>query len=175
MQPQFSLEQQTAILVHINPRAEKHGEENEPAADLKVQVTESNEHLSLFHPSLRSFLYKEDDSDGQLDGVEPSLTKLRFGTLLERLKFDKSLKGADVVIGFGIGGVSDIELETVDVDGFVCTLMEGGSVQYTFRIKARPTGEQIKKLYEVMGNEITISVTPAIEKQGALGLPVEVA
>lgn len=173
MQSQFQLEEQVATLVHINPRPEKHGEENVPAADLKIEVVDSNELLSMFHPSLRSFLYKADESEGQLEGVE-ALTTLRFGSLLERLRFDKSLKGADVVIGFGLGGASDIELETVDVDSFVCTLMEGGSVSMTFRLKARPTGEQIKKLYEVMGCEITISVTPAVDKQGSLGLPVEV-
>ena len=34
MQPnQFQLEAQRATLVHLNPRAEKHGDENEPAAD----------------------------------------------------------------------------------------------------------------------------------------------
>ncbi|CPI68089.1 Uncharacterised protein [Bordetella pertussis] len=40
-------------------------------------------------------------------------------------------------------------------------------------MKCHPTGEQVKKLHEVLGNEITISVTPAIEKQGALGLNLE--
>lgn len=174
MNAQFQLEEQTAVLLHINPRPEKHGEENVPAADLKIEVTTGNEILSMFHPTLRSFLYKTDESEIQLEGVDPSLTQLRFGTLIERLRLDRSLKGADVNIGFGLGGSSDVELETVDVDSFAATLMEGGSVSVTFRVKARPTGEQIRKLYEVMGNEITISVTPAIEKQGSLGLPTEV-
>lgn len=172
MHPQFQLEQQVATLIHMNPRPEKHGEENVPAADLKIEVKDSNALLSMIHPTLRSFLYKADESEGQIEGVE-ALTVLRFGTLIERLRFDMALKGADVVIGFGLGGVSDIELETVDVDGFSVTLMEGGTVSMTFRVKARPTGEQIKKLYEVMGCQITISVTPAVEKQGSLGLPVE--
>lgn len=173
MHPQFQLEQQVATLIHMNPRPEKHGEENVPAADLKIEVKDSNAILSMIHPTLRNFLYKADESKGQIEGVE-ALTVLRFGTLIERLRFDMALKGADVVIGFGLGGVSDIELETVDVDGFSVTLMEGGTVSMTFRVKARPTGEQIKKLYEVMGCEITISVTPAVDKQGSLGLPVEV-
>ena len=174
MHPQFQLEQQTATLLHINPRPEKHGEENVPAADLKVEVRDGSHLLSMFHPTLRSMLYKADESEGGLDGVEQPLTVLRFGTLIERLRLDLSLKGADVVIGFGLGGVSDISLDTVDVDSFSVTLSEGGTVGMTFRVKARPTGEQIKKLYEVMGCEITVSVTPAVEKQGSLGLPVAV-
>lgn len=169
----FQLEQAKATLAHINPRTEKHGEQDVPAADLKVQMTEGNGILTMFHGSLRSTLYKVDESEGQLEGVE-ALTVRRFGSLIERLRFDHSLKGADVVIGFGTGGVSDIELSTVDVDGFSCELMEGGSVSLTFRIKARPTGDQMKRLYEILGGEIDITVTPAVEKQGSLGLPTEV-
>lgn len=169
----FELHQQTAILRHINPRTEKHGDEDVPAADLKIEIIDNNEMLSMFHPTLRGFLYVAEDADDQLDGMEPRLTRLRFGTLLERLTFDKALKGADVTIDFGVGGSSDIELQTVDVDKFRCTLMEGGSVSLEFRVKAQPTGEQIKKLYEVLGSEITLTVVPAIEKQGSLGLPVE--
>jgi len=169
----FELSQQTAKLLHINPRTERHGDEEVPAADLKIEIIDSNEILSMFHPTLRSFLYVEEDTDDQLEGIEPRLTKLRFSSLLERLTFDTALKGADVTISFGLGGSSDIELQTVDVDKFRCTLMEGGSVGLVFRIKAQPTGEQIKKLYEVLGSEITLTVVPAIEKQGSLGLPVE--
>ncbi|WP_258304812.1 hypothetical protein, partial [Escherichia coli] len=85
-----------------------------------------------------------------LEGVE-ALTVRRFGNLIERLRLDFSLKGADVVIGFGLGGDSDISMDCVDVDSFFVTLMEGGTIGLTFRIKARPSGEQIKKLYEIMG------------------------
>ena len=52
-------------------------------------------------------------------------------------------------------------------------IMEGGSVIITFRVKCHPSGEQVKKLYEVLGNEITISITPAVDKQGSLGLNLE--
>lgn len=170
----FELEKQTATLLHINPRPEMHGEEKKPAADLKIEIIDSNELLSMFHPTLRSFLYKANESEGGLENVEPKLSVLRFGSLIERIRLDMNLKGANVQIGFGLGGQSDIELDTVDVDSFVVTLMEGGTIGLVFRVKARPSGDQIKKLYEVMGREITIDVTPAIEKQGALGLPVEV-
>lgn len=171
MQQQFELVQQRATLIHINPRPEKHGDENVPAADLKIEVTDGNELLSMFHPSFRNFLYKKDESEGQLEGME-HMTVRRFGGLIERLRLDYSLKGAEVTIGFGLGGQSDINFETVDVDSFNVTIMEGGSVGLTFRIKAKPTGEQIKKLYEIMGGEIDVWVKPAEEKQGSLGLPM---
>lgn len=165
----FQLEAAKAKLVHINPRIEKHGDQDVSAADLKIQMTEGNGILSMFHPTLRSMLYEIDNSEGQIEGTE-SLTKRRFGGLIERLRLDHSLKGADVIIGFGLGESSNVDLDTVDVDGFTVELMEGGSVVLSLRIKATPTGEQIKRLYEVLGNEIDITITPAIEKQTSLGL-----
>lgn len=168
----FELETTRAKLIHLNPRPEKHGEENVPACDLKVQVQAGSEILSMIHPTLRAMLYKADEHQGQIDG-ENVPTVRRFGDLIERLRLGVKLVGASVVIGFGLGGASDIDLETVDVDGFSAELMEGGSVILTFRIKATPSGEQMKRLYEVMGGEIDISITPAVEKQGSLGLNLE--
>lgn len=161
----FALEKTRAKLTQINPRTEKHGDQDVPAADLKIQMTDGNGILSHFHPTLRSFLYEKED--GQLEGVE-ALTQRRFGSLIERLRLDHKIIGAEVVIGFGLGGASDICLGPVDVDGFAVELMEGGSVCLTYRVKATPTGEQIKSLYQVLGGEIDITVTPPTDPQGSL-------
>jgi len=164
----MQLIQQTVTLANLNVRPEKHGEENVGGADLKITFTDSNELLSEFHPTLRSFLYKADESQGHLPGQEGALTMRRFGDLVAGFRLKHELKGATVVIGFGLGGSSDIELDTVDVDHYSIELMEGGSVAYSFRVKCNPTGEQVSRLYEVMGGEIDMTVTPAIEKQGQL-------
>lgn len=172
----FSITEQTATLAHINVRTERHGEEPAGAADLKVQYAAGNGTLSEFHPRLRHALYKaeEDPQQGSVDGVQPEPTVRVFGDLIDKIRLKHELVGAKVVIGFGLGGPgSDIELDPADVDGFALTLMEGGTVITSFRVKCHPSGEQIKKLYEVLGNEITISITPAQEKQQSLGLNLE--
>lgn len=170
----FSITEQTATLAHINVRTERHGEEPAGAADLKISFTDSNNVLSEFHPVLRSFLYKQEESPDQGEmPVGDALTVRRFGDLIEKIRLKHELIGASVVIGFGLGGASDIELDTADVDGFAVEMMEGGSVITTFRVKCHPSGEQIKKLSEVLGNDITISITPAVEKQQTLGLNLE--
>lgn len=167
----FSITEQTASLAHINVRTERHGEEPAGAADLKISFTDGNGVLSEFHPVLRSFLYKQEESPDQAEmPVGEALTVRRFGDLIEKLRLKHELVGAKVLIGFGLGDASDIELDPADVDGFAAEIMEGGSVIITFRVKCHPSGEQVKKLYEVLGNEITISVTPAVDKQGSLGL-----
>jgi len=170
----FSITEQTATLAHINVRTERHGEEPAGAADLKISFTDSNNVLSEFHPVLRPFLYKQEESPDQGEmPVGDALTVRRFGDLIEKIRLKHELIGASVVIGFGLGGASDIELDTADVDGFAVEMMEGGSVITTFRVKCHPSGEQVKKLYEVLGNDITISITPAVDKQQTLGLNLE--
>ncbi|WP_063588375.1 hypothetical protein [Achromobacter ruhlandii] len=170
----FSITEQVALLAHINVRTERHGEEPAGAADLKISFTDGNGVLSEFHPVLRSFLYKQEESPDQAEmPVGEALTVRRFGDLIEKLRLKHELVGAKVLIGFGLGGASDIELDPADVDGFAAEIMEGGSVVITFRVKCHPSGEQVKKLYEVLGNEITISITPAVDKQGTLGLNLE--
>jgi len=170
----FSITEQTATLAHINVRTERHGEEPAGAADLKISFTDGNGVLSEFHSALRSWLYKQEESPDQAEmPVGDALTVRRFGDLIEKIRLKHELIGAKVLIGFGLGGASDIELDPADVDGFAAELMEGGSVIITFRVKCHPSGEQVKKLYEVLGNDITISITPAVEKQGSLGLNLE--
>lgn len=170
----FSITEQTATLAHINVRTERHGDEPAGAADLKISFTDSNNVLSEFHPVLRSFLYKQEESPDQGEmPVGDALTVRRFGDLIEKIRLKHELVGASVVIGFGLGGSSDIDLDPADVDGFAVEMMEGGSVVTTFRVKCHPSGEQIKKLYEVLGNDITITITPAVDKQQSLGLTLE--
>ncbi|MBO9333208.1 hypothetical protein GHR37_29215 [Achromobacter xylosoxidans] len=183
----LALEKQTGQFQNFNLRPEKHGDENVPGADLKIQVTASNDILSEFHPSLKASLYRaphpgemdmvdqaeENPAQGSVDGVKPEPTVRVFGDLIEKIRLKHELVGAKVLIDFGLGGDSDIELDTADVDGFAVEMMEGGSVVTTFRVKCHPSGEQVKKLYEVLGNEITISITPAADKQGSLGLNLE--
>lgn len=168
----FSLESQKVTLAHLNVRPENHGDEKVGGADLKIAFTDTNGLLSEFHPRLRHAFYKVDENPAVpgFEDVAQEPTVRVFGDLIGTVRLKHELKGACVVIGFGLGGASDIGFETADVDHFSVDLMEGGSARYGFRVKCNPTGEQIKRLYEVLGGEVDISVTPAVEKQQSLGL-----
>jgi len=170
----FSIQEQTATLAHLNVRTEKHGDKPHGGADIKLSFTASNGLLAEFHPVLRANLYRAEDTPSNQDDIfvagtpgspVESLTVRRFGDLIEGINLKHELKGATVVIGFGLGGASDIDFETVDVSNFHVDLMEGGSCNYSFRVKCSPTGEQIKKLYEVLGGEVTVTVVPPTDKQ----------
>ena len=50
----FSLHNQAAKLMSVNPRAEINGTDHVMAADLKLEIKVSNDLLSEFDPSLKS-------------------------------------------------------------------------------------------------------------------------
>jgi hypothetical protein len=70
---------QTARLTSVNARAEIHGEDRKPAFDLKIEASMANDALIDFHPELRQFLFKKDDTPDLVDQINPdALTALRF-------------------------------------------------------------------------------------------------
>lgn len=171
----FQLETTTAKLMYLNLRDEHHGDQIFTGIDIGIKIVTGNGILSEFHSSLRHFLFIKDEADKQTsiddenDGGQ--LTVLRMGSLIDGLVLNYSLKGAEIVIGFGIGGPSDIQLEAKTVDKFVVKVSEGGTVALTFKISvSKPGSENIKKLSEILGREIDIAVTPAVEKQTNLEL-----
>ena len=54
----FNLTKTSAKLNSFNIRAEKHGEENVPAGDLKLSIKAANTILDIFDPKLREALYQ---------------------------------------------------------------------------------------------------------------------
>ncbi len=82
----FHLDRATATLAHVNLRAEIHGEDKKPAADLKLTITGPNSLLDLFDEKLRGAIYTSPPARDaeELFETEPPLNVLRFpylGTL----------------------------------------------------------------------------------------------
>lgn len=55
----FELNDATAKVVNFNPRAERHGDENKLAGDLKLVVAVSSSVLDYFQKGLRQALYRK--------------------------------------------------------------------------------------------------------------------
>lgn len=160
----FALSKMTATLAHFNARAELHGEERKPAADLKLTITGPNRLLELIDPALREVLYKPapaKDAD-QLFDAEPELALLRFpypGTV----HWSRQEVGRDVEIEWGMDDSSAIRLALCTIDKFAVDPQEGGSVSITFRVRCYPTAEDAEKLFELQTREVTISVREAAQ------------
>lgn len=157
----FELTNQQVRLANVNLRAELHGEDPKPAADLKIEAKLSNDALAQFHPTLKHFLYSKDEEQPDLVSAQDNerVTRLRMPKL-GPLKWDTELVGARVVVHHGVNGKGDIDLEGCNVNSFTLTAEEGGTVAISFRAQAHPDEKQIGKLSTLIGKDVEISVEP---------------
>lgn len=153
----FDIEKKPCTLQHINIRDEKHGEENVLAIDMKLTGDFDGDILAEFGPELRHALYKKADGGDLVDTASEVPTALRFPQLCQPLKFADEIIGASVTVAYGIG---DIALETCDINNFKIECHDGGTVRVTYRVQARPTGEQLAKLSQVLGTAVEVSIDP---------------
>jgi hypothetical protein len=156
----FQLLDQRIKITNVNPRTEKHGEENKLACDIAINVTLSNEVLYDFEGGLKYALYKKDEENPDLLDSPTLLTKLKF-PLLGAIKWAAELQLQTLIVDFGIGGISDIKLTECKVNKFVFNCQEGGSVEINFRVQAHPDQDQIGKLCTLIQQEVNITLRPS--------------
>lgn len=154
----FELSNQKAKLDSVNARAELHGEERKPAFDLKFTVALGNECLAFFAPELRSSLYKKSDAQGELIDEERE-SALRFPKM-GRFYWDWEGVGYTLTIPYGIGGISDIVVEGVNINKFRLQPQEGGTVLVSFRAIAHLDEKVVGPLCSLIQRETEISIEP---------------
>lgn len=65
----LALQNYIGQFLNFNLRAEKHGDESVPGADLKISIVTSNDILAEFHPSLKAMLFRAPEP-GEMDMVD---------------------------------------------------------------------------------------------------------
>lgn len=160
----FSLQNQSAKLTSVNPRAEIHGTDKVMAADLKFEIKVSNDVLSEFDPSLKSSLYKKADGSGQGELIDDPghLPVLRF-PLMGPIKWGKDFSGYEVIVHWGVSGQQDIHLVNCPVDQFRFECQDGGTVVVSFRVIAHPEGVTLGRLCEMIQTDVELSLIEPTE------------
>lgn len=154
----FEITQQVK-LVHVNCRSEIHGDERTPAYDLKFQANCDADTLICFHPRLKSLLYQAPTNPDLAEQGEPdAATELVF-PLMGPIKWEWEGIGYNLIVGYGVGGKSDIKLGEVKVDKFKFTPMAGGTVQIDFRCIVHPDVKDVGKLGERIQTDVDIELT----------------
>lgn len=163
----LELDHTTALLANLNVRTELHGEDREPAADLKLELRASNDILAHFHPSLKSMLYVRGEGGDLADqGMPPdALLVRRFADKLGPLKWAMEIVGCTLTVHHGISEKSHVVLPGATADSFVIEAQEGGQVDITFRVRAHPDAKQVAVLYESQQRNVEISLEPPSEDQ----------
>lgn len=152
----FSLLKQNVKLSSFNPRAELHGTETHPAADLTIDANIPNTLLLEFHESLKSLLYMK---DAQVDIDEDHMTALRMPKM-GTFPYEEEIVGATFTIHHGISAKSDLKMAGCMVNNFKLSAQEGGTVAVKFRVQCHPDEKQMGRLAMMIGTKIEVTIEP---------------
>ncbi|PJL71665.1 hypothetical protein B9Y75_06785 [Stenotrophomonas maltophilia] len=164
----FELNDATAKVANFNPRAEKHGDENKPAGDLKLVVCVANGVLDYFQKGLRQALYRKPNQGEQQDLIEGSdgLTAVKFPKL-GALSWDEEYPGYSMVIGGGLGLEKPLVIVDVTLKKISFEPLEGGSLQITFSAAFHPTKLESGPLCELIKSDVQVTlVSPLNTSKG---------
>lgn len=161
----FEIETPTQLrLTNINPRMEKHGAEDVPAVDINFILDAPNDVLSYFDGALLNALYtvhEDTAAQEEIDGIDPvsHLPNLRFPKMAP-IKWDWKGSGYTLVVDYGLGAKSNLELENVEVGKVLIDCKEGGTVELKFQCQcvAGLTERIIGKLALMIGQEVSIEL-----------------
>lgn len=157
----FEVTQHTAKMASFNPRAEKHGDENKPAGDIKFELTAHSSVLNEFHPGYRKFLYRK-PGVGEQPGLpfadDDDLTALAQPNL-KPLKLDEKFPGYVLEICAGLESSEPLILSDVELSNFTFEPMNGGSVAITFSVTCHPDADASGALCQAIQNVVDITLT----------------
>lgn len=158
----FQLTEAKAKCTSVNPRAEKHGDENVIACDVDLALDLEASVLDEFAKGLRDALYRKTDKRQASipDASEaPEGPQLRFD-VLGPLKIKHECVGYTARIVWGdLAGTVDVSLDDVHAKKFVAECKEGGTVAPSLQIQCHPSVEEMGELCSLIQREVTITLT----------------
>lgn len=155
----FELDRVLMEFVHMNLRREIHGDEQVNGIDLRFRVELSNETMAHFSPTLKTSLWKREDSPQgsfEPDSVPYTIVKNpEMGTI----KWDAKYDCARFVVHHGIDERSDIAFALAKVNKFSFLPRNGARYECEFRVQiSDPDSTDIAKLSAVLGQQVYGSV-----------------
>jgi hypothetical protein len=159
----FSLKETECRIMNVNSRAETHGDQRKPAADVKLKCMLPNAELKQFDKALVDLFY-EKATKGQAD--MHSATQLRYPQLKTPIGWEDEVIGGELTVHRGISSKSNIEIKGCIINGFTIEPIEGGSIGVIFTAKFHPESEdQIGKLCMLNGQDVIVSVVSPTQRE----------
>lgn len=160
----FQLVKQQAKISSVNPRAEKHGKENVPAIDVKLQIRTRSTVLDGLDPTLRKLLFRKPAKDEVVQGELPvgdtdDLTARKFKHLA-MIPWNEKLLGYQLDIGSGLESTTALECDEVTVSAFKIEPLDGGSVCVDFTCSFPADEVQSGKLCQMIQEMVEITLVP---------------
>lgn len=162
----FEVDKTRAFVSSVNMRAEKHGEENVLASDIKLEVKLSNTVLNEFDKGLMAALYREVRKGEQQELIgDNKFVAVRF-PLLDGFRREEEFTGYRLSIGSELGLSEELELSDITLKKFAFDPMEGGTVAVTFNAVAHPTSDEAGELCALIQETVSLTlVAPLAAEQ----------
>lgn len=154
----FEVDQTRAFVSSVNMRAEKHGDENVLASDIKFEVHLPNTVLNEFDKGLMNALYREVRKGEQQELIgDNKCVAVRF-PLLDGFKWEEEFTGYKVVIASELGLADPLELADITLKKFAFDPKEGGSVVVTFNAVAHPSSDEAGELCALIQENVNLTL-----------------
>lgn len=163
----FSLTDQQTSINSFVPRMEKHGQENVLAGTLKCETTMHNSVLDLFDKGFKKLLYRKPAPGEQTElplGDSDGLTSRKLPQL-KPLSWDEDFPGYSIAIVSGLALDEVIELDDVEVSGFVFEALDGGSCKVKFTANFTQDGRTSGKLCQLIQETVELSLMPPLRNE----------
>lgn len=146
----FAVTAHETELAHLNTRTEKHGEENAPAADLKLVVTGPHSLIECFGEGLREFLFREpgvgEDKQTAMDLGGDKRTKVRYPKI-KPVTLDDEFPGYTLILSPGLEVGEPLTFNGAKLKQFRFRAIDGGAVEVTFSAAVYPDEHQAGVLF----------------------------
>jgi len=156
---QFELIEKTVKVANVNFRAEKHGEDNKLACDIKIEAHCPASALDAFDPALRECLFRAPVAGEQqsLPMEDGEAKTERRCPKLSPLKWDEDFPGYKLEISEGLGLKKPLAL-AAELSKFQFEPLDGGSVKITFSASCYPDAKESGLLAEQIQEDVTITL-----------------
>lgn len=163
----FQLTDHTATLAKLTTRTEKHGDEDVPAASLRLKVAVASSLLDMFNPAIKKTFYcKPRVGDQQSIPFDKGDDRTAIAIPeIRSISWDAEYPGYALSIGVGLESSEPVSLSDVTLSKFNFDFIEGGSAVVEFSVAGTPDGEQVARLYEWQGQDLQLTLTPPKAQQ----------
>lgn len=157
----FELHRKAAKIVSVNLRAEKHGEDTQPAADIKMSSNLDAHAIDAFDPSLRTWLFgKGPDADNDLADQAHDAPNLRQPRIAPQYDWVPRYAGYELTIhDLGISQAGgELRIGACEFNKIRFAPQEGGTVIVSWRLQFHPTEAQAGKLSTLIQETVDVSL-----------------
>lgn len=151
---------QQVKLIKASTPMENHGKDFVLAVVLTIEAAISSQSLRQFDAVLCDSLYREADKEDDTDLItEPTGPTVRRFPKMSAFEWGYEGSGYALIVDYGLGGESDIELVDAKVNSFTITPLEGGTVTVKFNVVIHPEALDVGRLCEMQKRNIDITLT----------------